>query len=278
MPSPKTDVSVATKAIIDWVATHKNFEGFLSSSTDKGNKVSQSGSLYENFIKSAFNNFSDNDLSSIFSWQGSANHPPDLIIKNGDAIEVKKVESFGDIQLNSSSLKGRIYKKECTKRIREALYEWDDTSSKDLIYCFILVDKKTKAIKKIAFIYGSCFMHFESSHLKQIIQKGIKNIFSKEKLPYNPTLIPTKELGRIQVRSDHGFTTILRSRPMWSITSPFALPNLFSRDDCLFEINTIIPIDRFENTIEAKYFKRSSFIDSDFSFLGKKVIKINYQQ
>ena len=64
----------------------------------------------ENLVKDSLcNNFNleaDKRItiqSEYFSYLGNQNNPPDLIIRNGDAFEVKKIETNeGSIVLNSS--------------------------------------------------------------------------------------------------------------------------------------------------------------------------------
>ena len=47
--------------------------------------------------------------SDEFSWLGNQNHPPDIMIKGGDAIEVKKTQSANsDLALNSSYPKSTV--------------------------------------------------------------------------------------------------------------------------------------------------------------------------
>ena len=75
------------------------------------------GAYLENYIKDSFaNTFEVKDeqkrleiFSEKFSWLGNQNHPPDIMIKGGDAIEVKKTQSArSDLALNSSYPKPNI--------------------------------------------------------------------------------------------------------------------------------------------------------------------------
>ena len=47
--------------------------------------------------------------SEVFSYLGNTSNPPDMIIKDGDAIEVKKIEGFNTLMLNSSYPKQKLY-------------------------------------------------------------------------------------------------------------------------------------------------------------------------
>lgn len=62
------------------------------------NRINAEGDALEAFIKDIFantvgetnENYKHEIYSNLFSYFGNANNPPDLIIKGGDAIEVKK--------------------------------------------------------------------------------------------------------------------------------------------------------------------------------------------
>ncbi|MEM9926994.1 MAG: NgoPII family restriction endonuclease, partial [Cyanobacteria bacterium P01_D01_bin.50] len=73
------------------------------------NRINSVGDALECFIKDIFSEaLNENNLafrnqkhSEAFSYIGNQNNPPDLILKNGDAIEVKKIESLkSSIALN----------------------------------------------------------------------------------------------------------------------------------------------------------------------------------
>ena len=65
------------------------------------NRANGMGEALENYIKDAFaGTFGISDelqkmktYNQKFSWLGSQNNPPDIMIKGGDAIEVKKTQS-----------------------------------------------------------------------------------------------------------------------------------------------------------------------------------------
>jgi hypothetical protein len=49
-------------------------------------------------------------FSRVFSYQGNPNNPPDLMIRQGDAIEIKKIESpHSSLALNSSYPKAKLF-------------------------------------------------------------------------------------------------------------------------------------------------------------------------
>ena len=70
------------------------------------NRINDVGDGFEEYVQRIFLgnlSFSKKNINKIFSYIGNKSNPPDLIIKNGDAIEIKKRQSFGgDLALNSS--------------------------------------------------------------------------------------------------------------------------------------------------------------------------------
>lgn len=75
------------------------------------NRANNIGEALETFIKDAFaGTITEIDeqrklqkYTEVFSWLGNQNHPPDIMIRGGDAIEVKKTQSANsDLALNSS--------------------------------------------------------------------------------------------------------------------------------------------------------------------------------
>lgn len=104
------------------------------------NRANSVGDALEVYIKDVFANTIDKsekesivEYEKVFSYLGNQNNPPDLIIKNGDAIEVKKIQSSGSaLALNSSFPKAKLYVNSpmITKSCKEC-EEWD---VKDIIY------------------------------------------------------------------------------------------------------------------------------------------------
>lgn len=82
---------------IHQIVTHLSNE--LNRQTHGLNRANQMGGALEEWIKDIFadtiNCTDENErllkLSQTFSYLGNQNNPPDMILKNGDAIEVKKV-------------------------------------------------------------------------------------------------------------------------------------------------------------------------------------------
>jgi len=108
------------------------------------------GDSFENFIIDAFADTFEMDRESklrihekLFSWMGNQNNPPDLIIKNSDAIEVKKTHGLSYLALNSSFPKAHICHNSfgVTQDCRNC--EGNDVAwEKDIIYVCGIVSRK----------------------------------------------------------------------------------------------------------------------------------------
>lgn len=188
--------------------------------------INTMGEGLEYFVKCAFTNSfeaseSENNImfNHNFSWLGSQNHPPDIIIKNSDAIEVKKIErttsqrsSFGGMALNSSYPKNKLYIDDPRITIDCKLCEpnWDE---KDMIYVIGCVEKNTKKLQNIWFVYGDIYA--ANREVYSSIAERIKNTLTGSNLE----LSETKELARAN-RVDPLGVTDLRVRGMWGIKHP----------------------------------------------------------
>lgn len=82
------------------------------------NRANGMGESLEQYIKDIFagtmNEANEQQrierLAETFSYQGNQNNPPDMIIRQGDAIEVKKIENpMAALALNSSYPKAKLY-------------------------------------------------------------------------------------------------------------------------------------------------------------------------
>ena len=92
--------------VIELVAEYKN-----------RNRTNQAGDALEEYIKDLFAgslNCSEQERiqhhNKVFSYLGNNSNPPDMMLKNGDAIEVKKIESATSaLALNSSYPKAKLF-------------------------------------------------------------------------------------------------------------------------------------------------------------------------
>ena len=109
------------------------------------NRANDMGTALEFFMKDSIcNTFNEKEVqkkkdaySEKFSYFGTQNHPPDLIIKNGDAMEVKKKDGVGnsELQLNSSYPKSKIFSSSSliTQACKDCESGWVEKEFKDKI-------------------------------------------------------------------------------------------------------------------------------------------------
>lgn len=186
------------------------------------NRINQIGYALEYFIKDIFaETITQSDqqkkllkYEQVFSYSGNANNPPDLMLKGGDAVEIKKIESIGaSIALNSSYPKSKLF---CdSPLITSHCRKCEDWQEKDIIYAIgVAEDNK---LKLLWLIYGDCYAADREIYEKIIdtIASGINQIpgveFSK-----------TRELGRVN-KVDPLNITYLRIRGMWGIQNPLTV-------------------------------------------------------
>lgn len=185
--------------------------------------------------------------SAVFSYSGNTNHPPDLMLKDGDAIEVKKIQNPKSVlALNSSYPKHKLLASSSMicNSCKNAEKDWTE---KDIIYA-VGVTKSDK-LHRLCFIYGTEYAAPEEFYLKigDIIRKGVKKIPSIE-------LAKTSELGRIN-RVDPLGITYLRVRGMWGIKNPWCVfsSHHIPNSSFAFDFMSIIrkeKYDSFLNTVE----------------------------
>jgi NgoPII restriction endonuclease len=120
------------------------------------------GEGFELYIKNLFCGYLDDikqdkiNYEDYFSYLGNNTNPPDLIIKNSDAIEIKKIEGVNsDLAFNSSSPKNKLSSKSTliTESCRNC--EENPWSEKDIVY--IIGSVKSNKLKKMWIVYGDCY-------------------------------------------------------------------------------------------------------------------------
>ena len=213
------------------------------------NRINSVGDALECFVKDIFSDaLNENDLniknqtySEAFSYIGNQNNPPDIILKNGDAIEVKKIESLkASIALNSSYPKSKLYSDE--PMLTSSCRNCEDWQEKDIIYAIGII--KEKKLKLLWLIYGDCYAADREVYkrIANTINSGINEIKDVD-------FSETKELGRVNKVDPLGIT-YLRIRGMWGIQNPISVY------DYLFEN---IDIDTFKLIAIMKEEKYLSF-------------------
>ncbi|MDM1043166.1 MULTISPECIES: NgoPII family restriction endonuclease [Empedobacter] len=210
------------------------------------NRVNNIGEALETFVKDAFTNSiqTEDELEKMrkyneeFSWLGNQNHPPDIMIKGGDAIEVKKTQSANsDLALNSSYPKSTVQSN--STMITQSCRTCEDWTEKDLIYC--VGHTTDDSIKSLWMVYGNIYAanHETYQIIKQKITEGINEIPNVE-------LAETNELGRVNRVDPLGITN-LRIRGMWQIQNPRRVFSyLHTTSSSIFELVAVIPNSKYD--------------------------------
>lgn len=211
------------------------------------NRMNNVGEALETFVKDAFANtfLVENEqekmkaYNQVFSWLGNQNHPPDIMIKGGDAIEVKKTQSANsDLALNSSYPKASVQAD--SKMITQACKTCEEWTEKDLIYCVGHTSDDT--LKSLWMVYGTIYAATHETYqiIKQKITAGINEIPNVE-------LAETNELGRVNRVDPLGITN-LRIRGMWQIQNPRKVFSyLHTTSTNTFELVAIIPTEKYQS-------------------------------
>ena len=189
-------------------------------SEDK-NRIQAVGAGLEIFIKDSFcgipGTITEHEKKhrEVFSWLGSKNNPPDVMLKLSDAIEIKKHEGLGstELALNSSPPRSKLMHDD--SKILSACRNAEKLPwTKDYLYAVGNVLEKN--LKKIIFCYGDCFVADA-----EVYQKPVDAISSSLKKLKDDGMIlnETNELGKV-ARIDALDNTGLRIRGMWGLKSP----------------------------------------------------------
>lgn len=207
------------------------------------NRANNMGDALEEYVKDLFaNSFDLNEvernkrLSEVFSYLGNNSNPPDAMLKNGDAIEVKKIESPNSaLALNSSYPKHKLY---CnSSMISNACREAEQWTEKDMIYAVGVVEKNKNVLKSLCFVYGVdyCASDEVYSRIKSTIKNGVESISGVQ-------FAESNELGHINKVDPLGIT-YMRVRGMWGIENPFKVFNYIYERDNSKEFNFMCIID-----------------------------------
>ena len=253
---------------INNIVNHKNF--FIREIHSGNNRANNMGEALENFIKDSFaNTFNSDEESRLktydeeFSYLGNQNNPPDIMIKGGDAIEVKKTQSANSgLALNSSYPKTDL--RSTSPMITEECRNCEKWTVKDLIYC--VGHTPGKNIKSLWMVYGSSFAakHETYKIIKTTISDGINTI---------PDVIfaDTKELGRVNKVDPLGISN-LRIRGMWHIENPRKVFDyLHNPTDNDFELVCIIPTEKYNKFPDKSKSKLEGIRDAGFSIVDKQI-------
>lgn len=218
------------------------------------NRMNGMGDTLENFVKDAFAGtlqlFDEQQRlithNQVFTWLGSQNNPPDMMLRGADAIEVKKTQNPNSaLALNSSYPKA--YLNASNHMVTDDCRACEDWTQKDLIYC--VGHTSDTILHSLWMVYGSIYAANDNvySQIKSVISVGVETI---------PDVVfsQTKELGRVNQVDPLGITN-LRIRGMWQIENPRKVFSyIYQRlEDSVLDLVCLIPIDKYESfPIESK--------------------------
>lgn len=223
----------------------------ISSHYVGNNRVNNSGDALEHFIKDGFsdslklNTEQERNINynKHFSYLGNKNNPPDLILKNSDAIEIKKIESKNSaIALNSSYPKNKFFSD--SQMITKACRDCEEWDIKDILYSIGHISNNE--LNTLWLIYGDCFVADKEVYekIKQKISEGITEIPDVE-------FTETNELGKVKKVDPLGITD-LRIRGMWHIDNPnkiFSYLNVYD-DKATFQLICLLKKEKFNSFSE----------------------------
>jgi len=227
--------NLAEDPIADIIAQYKS-----------SNRANNMGDALEYYIRDIFcgsrNIYDENTKNEVycknFSYLGNQNNPPDIIIRNGDAIEVKKVESYNSgLALNSSYPKAKLFAN--SPMITSKCKKCENWSVKDIIYAVGV--SQNKMLRVLWLVYGDCYAADQEIYerIKNKISNGITELEGVE-------FSETKELGRVNKVDPLGIT-YLRIRGMWHINNPIKVFNYITSVDknMNFNVNAIMLKDKY---------------------------------
>jgi hypothetical protein len=215
------------------------------------NRANNMGEALEEYVKDIFadtvgqnNQMTRNRvMQNTFSYLGNQNNPPDSMLINGDAIEVKKIESENSrLALNSSYPKCKLYKNSpmITDNCRNAT-DWGTKTERDII--FVVGVCKNNILSSLSMVYGMDYAASSNVYerIANTVKTGIHSI-------QNVEFAETNELGRVN-RVDPLGITYLRVRGMWGIENPTkAFDYVYVPDDAKrFNFMAIVNVDKYNS-------------------------------
>lgn len=226
-----------------------NYQTTVNHITNGNNRANNMGDGLEAFIKDAFADmFNETNeqtkletFSRVYAYSGNKNNPPDLILTNSDAIEIKKLESHNTaIALNSSYPKAKLFSN--STMITTACRICEAWSEKDMLYAIGNVPKTTNQLKSLWLVYGDCFCADKEVYerIQQTISNGITSIPSVE-------FTQTNELGKVKKVDPLGITD-LRIHGMWHIENPTKIFHyLYTYDETAsFQLICLMKKEKYE--------------------------------
>ena len=236
------------------------------------NRANSMGEALEEYVKDIFSgtlfetdkNKRMEIISEVFSYLGNTNNPPDSILRDGDAIEVKKIENkSSSLALNSSYPKAKLYSN--SSMITDACRNCEEWKEKDIIYAIGTCEKNK--LTSLIFVYGEDYAAENKiyENVKNKIKLGIETINGLE-------FSETNEIGRVN-RVDPLGITYFRIRGMWGIENPIKVFDyIYERDNTKqFNFMALINEDKYNS-----FFNREELenLEKENKYLEIRNVKI----
>ena len=236
------------------------------------NRANSMGEALEEYVKDIFSgtlfetdkNKRMEIISEVFSYLGNTNNPPDSILRDGDAIEVKKIENkSSSLALNSSYPKAKLYSN--SSMITDACRNCEEWKEKDIIYAIGTCEKNK--LTSLIFVYGEDYAAENKiyENVKNKIKFGIETINGLE-------FSETNEIGRVN-RVDPLGITYFRIRGMWGIENPIKVFDyIYERDNTKqFNFMALINDDKYNS-----FFNREKLenLEKENKYLEIRNVKI----
>ena len=228
-------IRLVTNPITSITTTYKN-----------KNRANNAGDALEEYVKDLFAGTFDATpsqrtriQSQVFSYLGNSNNPPDAMLRGGDAIEIKKIESDSQIALNSSYPKHTL--KSSNDKISKKCREAEDWEEKDIIYAIGLV--KSGLLKRFCMVYGLDYCASDECY-NSLISKIKSGVLSIPDIDFEES----KEIAHINKVDPLGIT-YMRVRGMWGIENPWKVFNyVYEYDkDISFDFMCIINQEKWDS-------------------------------
>ena len=236
------------------------------------NRANSMGEALEEYVKDIFSgtlfetdkNKRMEIISEVFSYLGNTNNPPDSILRDGDAIEVKKIENkSSSLALNSSYPKAKLYSN--SSMITDACRNCEEWKEKDIIYAIGTCEKNK--LTSLIFVYGEDYAAENKiyENVKNKIKFGLETINGLE-------FSETNEIGRVN-RVDPLGITYFRIRGMWGIENPIKVFDyIYERDNTKqFNFMALINDDKYNS-----FFNREELenLEKENKYLEIRNVKI----
>jgi hypothetical protein len=222
------------------VASLGGGRGISLASQPRG-QLGANGKPFEIFVKNMFagclgalSATVDSAWNDTFSWLGSANHPPDFMIKNGDAVEVKAQTNLGQIQLNSSPPKRTLRRDD--PRITDGCRTCEEWTEKDFIYA--IGKTNNEFVEALWLVEGRCIAAEKSTYdvIFDALSTTILALGGQQ----------GNEIGRLN-EVDALSATSLRVRGMWLLEHPARVFEeiLIPPTPGAFALNVLVSADKW---------------------------------